>query len=60
MWDLTANPDDALSLFVGKECPYYQEGHKEARIEIDGQGEIVGINGPGDEFYTKAEVHEQP
>ena len=58
MWDLFATSNDVFSLYVGKECPYYEEGHKVARIKVDSRGEIVGIHGPGDEFYTKVEVHQ--
>ena len=38
---------------VAVECPYYEEGHKEAEIKLDENGFVIGILGPSNELYTK-------
>ena len=53
-WTLFASTKDML--VVSHDCPYYGQGHTEAKLEINQNGEITGIYGPGG-LYSKVSVH---
>jgi hypothetical protein len=36
---------------VGEDCPYYAGGYTIAKVKYN-TSEIIGVVGPGDEFYT--------
>ena len=51
-WTLEFNNSDPTNFQVGKSCPYYTDGHIKANVKSEGEY-VVGIRGPGNEFYTK-------
>ena len=53
-WTLIASTTDKL--LVDNDCPYYGQGHTEAKLEINQYGEITGIHGPGG-LYSKVSIH---
>ena len=45
-----------MRLKVKKSCPYYEDGHKYAEVQLDDQGRVSGILGPHDELYTRIDL----
>ena len=68
VWTIRADTRDKL--LVDEDCPYHTDGHTEAFLEFNDDGEIIGIRGPSDELYTRVptaddivgnyECHEYP
>ena len=52
-WTLTLRQGSKDTLIVGKECPYWKSGHKEAKLTYEG-GRVVAIAGPHGEIYRVA------
>ena len=52
-WTLTQRPFEADKFIVGTDCPYYNDGHTVATINIDNKGKVVSIAGPWNEIYRK-------
>ena len=50
-WTLVADKSDSLK--VDDDCPYFEKGHKNAKLVKNKLGEITGILGPHGELYTK-------
>jgi len=52
-WTLT-NPNEEGGrpeyLNVGEDCPYYNNGHTEAKLHWDGDN-LLGVSGPWNEYY---------
>jgi hypothetical protein len=42
-----------LGLEVAPDCPYYDDGHKEAFVDMDWNGDVIAIHGPWNEIYLK-------
>ena len=43
-WTLTAkNPDSPEKLEVSEDCPYYENGHTEATLKFDADGNVYAI-----------------
>ena len=47
-----------LGLEVAPDCPYYDDGHREAFVDMDWDGNIIAIHGPWNEVYLKQTVDE--
>ena len=50
-WTLTKKSDTKFE--VGKDCPYFNSGHKEATLKLNDDGKAVSISGPWNEIYIK-------
>ena len=60
-WTLNERADDPDHLDVGEDCPYYKSGHTVAKLRRDAEGNVTGIQGPGNEWYLKEpELIEEP
>ena len=53
-WTLTVKSGSSNTLTVGKTCPYWKSGHKEATLIFGAGGEVVAIKGPHGEVYRKS------
>ena len=53
-WLFTEN-DNNLMFNVGEDCPYFKTGFTRAKFKADASGVIVGVFGPGGEYYKKQE-----
>ena len=52
-WTLTVKSGSKDKLTVGRECPYWKSGHKEATLVFDASGNVITIAGPHGEIYRK-------
>merc|ERR1712051_434031 len=53
-WTLTMKQGSNDTLLVGKECPYWKSGFKEAKVTFEA-GKVVAIAGPHGEIYKKTD-----
>lgn len=51
-WVFTGD-DNALMFDVGEDCPYFKSGFTRAKFKVDAAGVVVGVFGPGQEYYAK-------
>ncbi len=52
-WTLTLT-DDRTKLAVGRDCPYYNDGHTICTVEFTSDGNTVtALLGPGNERYDR-------
>merc|ERR1712051_1025647 len=51
-WTLTMKQGSSDTLLLGKECPYWKSGFKEAKVTFEA-GKVVAIVGPHGEVYKK-------
>ncbi|MGE0486320.1 MAG: ankyrin repeat domain-containing protein [Gammaproteobacteria bacterium] len=51
-WRLTPTADPSR-LAVGADCPWYEAGHREVRVEWDGDGAVRRVSGPLDTWYER-------
>lgn len=52
-WELFANPNSLDKLDVDTECPYYNDGHTQATLLFDADGDLYAITGPYDNVYYR-------
>ena len=57
-WTLTKKSDTKFA--VGKDCPYFNSGHKEATLKLNDDGKAVSISGPWNEVYIKQQPKAAP
>ena len=52
-WTLTKIETSTTLFKVSEDCPYFNNGHTTAMLELDANGAVTGIHGPWNELYTK-------